>query len=148
LQPLPISALRNPEYEVLYNENFTQFNPIQTQVFNAVYNADDNVFIGAPTGSGKSTIAEFAVLRLLNNHPEGRTVYMVIKEAAADLIYQDWHSKFGQLLGLKLVKLTGETAMDLKLIAKGQIIITPLEAAQERAEYSPLHRRRPATDWR
>lgn len=124
LQPLPISALRNPEYEVLYNENFPQFNPIQTQVFNAVYNSDDNVFIGAPTASGKTTIAEFAILRLLNNNPEGRSVYMVSEEAAADLIYQEWHQKFGQLLGLKLVKLTGETAMDLKLIAKGQIIIT------------------------
>ena len=31
-------------------EKFPFFNPIQTQVFNAVYNSDDNVFVGAPTG--------------------------------------------------------------------------------------------------
>lgn len=57
LQPLPISALRNSKFETLYNNarmNFLQFNPIQTQVFNAVYNSDDNVFIGAPTASGKT----------------------------------------------------------------------------------------------
>ena len=54
LQPLPVSALRNKQYEDLYSETFTQFNPVQTQVFNALYNSDDNVFIGAPTGSGKS----------------------------------------------------------------------------------------------
>lgn len=36
----------------MYADKFPQFNPIQTQVFNAVYNTDDNVFIGAPTGSG------------------------------------------------------------------------------------------------
>jgi len=30
LQPLPVSALRNPTFEVLYNEKFP-FNPIQTQ---------------------------------------------------------------------------------------------------------------------
>lgn len=47
-------------FESLYtSEKFTQFkqfNPIQTQVFNAVYNTDDNVFVGAPTGSGKNNL--------------------------------------------------------------------------------------------
>lgn len=124
LQPLPITALRNPEFETLYNETFPQFNPIQTQVFNAVYNSDDNVFIGAPTGSGKTAIAEFAILRLLSQNPEGRSVYLVSKDSQADLIFQDWHLKFSQTMGLKIVKLTGETGTDLKLIAKGQIIVT------------------------
>ena len=41
-----------------------KFNPIQTQVFNALYNMNDNVFVGAPTGSGKTVCAEFALLRL------------------------------------------------------------------------------------
>ena len=31
LQPLPVSALRNPQFEALY-KNFKTFNPIQTQV--------------------------------------------------------------------------------------------------------------------
>ena len=54
LQPLPVSALRNKQYEDLYSETFTQFNPVQTQVFNALYNSDDNVFIGAPTAPGQA----------------------------------------------------------------------------------------------
>lgn len=127
LQPLPISALRNSKFETLYNNkrvNFPQFNPIQTQVFNAVYNSDDNVFIGAPTGSGKTTIAEFAVLRLFSQQSDGRCVYLVSKEPLADLVFADWHAKFSALLGIKVVKLTGETGTDLKLLAKGQIIIT------------------------
>lgn len=53
LQPLPVSALRNKAYESLYSK-FDYFNPIQTQVFNTMYNSEDNVFIGAPTGSGKT----------------------------------------------------------------------------------------------
>ena len=31
LQPLPVSALRNPTYEGLYSDKFPFFNPIQTQ---------------------------------------------------------------------------------------------------------------------
>ncbi|XP_065169439.1 U5 small nuclear ribonucleoprotein 200 kDa helicase [Atheta coriaria] len=127
LQPLPVTALRNPKYEAMYTEKFPQFNPIQTQVFNAVYNSDDNVYIGAPSGSGKTAIAEFAILRLFQNNPEGRCVYLVPEEALADLVFADWHNKFGQVLGKKVVLLTGETGTDLKLLAKGQVVITTAE---------------------
>ncbi|XP_058793100.1 U5 small nuclear ribonucleoprotein 200 kDa helicase [Phymastichus coffea] len=127
LQPLPITALRNDLFESLYIDKFPQFNPIQTQVFNAVYNSDDNVFVGAPSGSGKTTIAEFAVLRLMSHNPEGRCVYMVSKEALAEIVYTHWSQKFGKVLGKKVVQLTGETGTDLKLLAKGQIIVTTAE---------------------
>lgn len=129
LQPLPITALRHAEFETLYTGRFpqckfSQFNPIQTQVFNAVYNSDDNVFIGAPTGSGKTAIAEFAILRLFAQQSDGRCVYLVSKESVAELIFADWHQKFSAVLGVKVVKLTGETGTDLKLLAKGQVIVT------------------------
>ncbi|XKL59609.1 hypothetical protein PGB90_000625 [Kerria lacca] len=127
LQPLPITALRNSEFESMYSDRFPQFNPIQTQVFNAVYNTDDNVFVGAPTGSGKTTIAEFAIMRLLSQNIEGRCVYLVPKEDLAEIVFADWSNKFGLILGIKVVLLTGETGTDLKLLAKGQIIITTAE---------------------
>ena len=122
LQPLPITALRNPKFESIYK--FPQFNPIQTQIFNAVYNSDDNVFVGAPSASGKTTVAEFAILRLFQSNADGRCIYLVSNEALADLMFVEWHNKFGQSLGLRVVKLTGETGTDLKLLAKGQIIVT------------------------
>ncbi|XP_052757266.1 putative U5 small nuclear ribonucleoprotein 200 kDa helicase [Galleria mellonella] len=124
LQPLPISALRNPKYEELYNDTFPQFNPVQTQVFNAVYNSDDNVFVGAPSGSGKSVVAELALLRLLSTTNNPRAVYLLPKDALADIVFADWYHKFGTRFNLKVVQLTGETATDHKLLNKGQIIIT------------------------
>lgn len=126
LQPLPVSALRNSVFESLYSEKFPYFNPIQTQVFNTVYNSNDNVFIGAPTGSGKTICAEFAILRLFSQIPEGRCVYVTPKEALAEQIYNDWN-KFSLLLNKKVVLLTGETGIDLKLLAKGNIIISTPE---------------------
>merc|ERR1719509_350381 len=125
-EPLPLTALRNKQYEDLYSQTFTQFNPVQTQVFNAIYNSDDNVFVGAPTGSGKTVCAEMAIYRLFSNVADGRCVYVTPQEALADIIYADWHTKFSTL-GLKVVILTGETGTDLKLLAKGNIIISTPE---------------------
>uniref|UniRef100_A0A8B9LHH3 U5 small nuclear ribonucleoprotein 200 kDa helicase n=1 Tax=Astyanax mexicanus TaxID=7994 RepID=A0A8B9LHH3_ASTMX len=121
LQPLPVSALRNAAFESLYQNKFPFFNPIQTQVFNAVYNSDDNVFVGAPTGSGKTICAEFAILRMLLHNTEGRCVYITPMEA---LVFVDWHQKFQEALNKKVVILTGETSTDLKLLGKGDIIIS------------------------
>ena len=53
LDPLPLSALRNPQYKELYRGRFTHFNPIQTQAFHTLYHTDENVLLGAPTGSGE-----------------------------------------------------------------------------------------------
>uniref|UniRef100_A0A8C8K5Z9 U5 small nuclear ribonucleoprotein 200 kDa helicase n=1 Tax=Oncorhynchus tshawytscha TaxID=74940 RepID=A0A8C8K5Z9_ONCTS len=121
LQPLPVTALRNAAFETLYQNKFPFFNPIQTQVFNAVYNSDDNVFVGAPTGSGKTICAEFAILRMLLHNAEGRCVYITPMEA---LVFVDWHQTFQDALNKKVVLLTGETSTDLKLLGKGDIIVS------------------------
>ena len=42
-------------------------------------------------------------------------------------IYTDWLSKFSGHLGKKVVLLTGETATDLKLLAKGNIVVSTPE---------------------
>ncbi|KXN85510.1 hypothetical protein AN958_11235 [Leucoagaricus sp. SymC.cos] len=54
LQPLPASALYNKEFEQIYAESVPTFNKIQTQIFQAPYMSDENVFMGAPTWSGKT----------------------------------------------------------------------------------------------
>lgn len=41
------------------------------QVFTVLYNTDDNVLVAAPTGSGKTICAEFAILRMLQKAPNG-----------------------------------------------------------------------------
>lgn len=79
--------------------------------------------MGAPTGSGKTTIAEFALLRLFAHKPEARAVYLVAREALAEIVSRDWIERLGMHLNKKVVLLTGETGTDLKLLAKGQVIL-------------------------
>ncbi len=53
-------------------------------MFNSLYNTDDDVFVGAPTGSGKTICAEFAILRMFSAMPNGRCVYVTPSAALAD----------------------------------------------------------------
>jgi pre-mRNA-splicing helicase BRR2 len=77
LQPLPVAALKNSAFESIYKDlGWTYFNPIQTQVFNTLYNTDLNSLICAPTGSGKTVCAEFAILREFAKEKPGKIVYV------------------------------------------------------------------------
>ncbi|TFK59708.1 P-loop containing nucleoside triphosphate hydrolase protein [Pluteus cervinus] len=108
LQALPLSVLHNPEFKAIYSSTIKTFNKIQTQVFQALYTTDENVFICAPTGSGKTICAEFALLRLW------KMVELRVKE---------WEAMFKNLQGGKeIVSLTGETSADLRLLEKGDLL--------------------------
>ena len=61
LRPLSISALHNDVLEAVYESKFSYFNPLQTQVFHVMYHTNQNVLLGAPTGSGKTVAAELAM---------------------------------------------------------------------------------------
>ncbi|KAH6604717.1 hypothetical protein Trco_006424 [Trichoderma cornu-damae] len=128
LQPLLVSALKVQDYVDLYPD-WKQFNKIQTQTFNSLYKTDQNVFIGAPTGSGKTVCAEFALLRHWAQGDAGRAVYIAPFQELVDARLQDWQKRLGHLGGGKeIVKLTGETAADLKLLEAGDLILaTPAQ---------------------
>ncbi len=131
LQPLPVSELKNPSFEKLYNTQLKYFNPIQTQTFNVLYNTDNNCLLAAPTGSGKTICAEFAILRAISkaesSKQQPRIVYIGPLPGIVQERYRDWSNKFGKVLGKNVVELTGDTAIDLKLLEKGEIICSSPE---------------------
>ncbi|UYV68025.1 ASCC3 [Cordylochernes scorpioides] len=79
LDPLPVQVLQNQEWESLYR--FSHFNPIQTQVFHTFFHTDNNVLVGAPTGSGKTVMAELAFFRVFKHSPSTKVMvlcYLVV----------------------------------------------------------------------
>ncbi|CCC04975.1 hypothetical protein SMACR_04342 [Sordaria macrospora] len=128
LQPLLVNALKAKDYAALYPD-WQQFNKVQTQTFKSLYETDNNVLICSPTGSGKTVCAEFALLRHWAKKEQGRAVYIAPFQELVDLRFADWQKRFGNLRGGKdIVKLTGETTTDLRLLEQGDLIMaTPLQ---------------------
>jgi pre-mRNA-splicing helicase BRR2 len=120
LQPLPVTALHNSRFEGLYS--FEHFNKIQTQVFQALFTTDDNVFIGAPTGSGKTICAEFALLRLWSKDNAPRAVCIQPYQEMVDMRVAEWSRKFDPL-NKEVLALTGESANDLAILRKADLVV-------------------------
>merc|ERR1719402_446026 len=125
LQPLPITALNNHEFQKIYS--FTHFNPIQTQIFHTLYHTDRNMLLGAPTGSGKTIAAELAMLGVFRCQPEAKVVYIAPLKALVRERMKDWAERLEVRLGLKVVELTGDVTPDARAIAAARVIVTTPE---------------------
>ncbi|VDL83323.1 unnamed protein product, partial [Nippostrongylus brasiliensis] len=83
LQPLPISALNNKNFEAL----FDLLKRSVVLVFRTVYENNDNVLIAAPNGSGKTACAELAILRHFENNADAKCVYVTPMEDMAVKVF-------------------------------------------------------------
>ncbi|KAH7328127.1 Sec63 Brl domain-containing protein [Stachybotrys elegans] len=127
LQPLPITALKNPLLEEIYRQRFEFFNPMQTQLFHTLYHTSTNVLLGSPTGSGKTVAAELAMWWAFRDRPKSKVVYIAPMKALVRERVKDWGRRLAQPLGLKLVELTGDNTPDTRTIKDADIIITTPE---------------------
>ncbi|KAF6009316.1 hypothetical protein HII13_003392 [Brettanomyces bruxellensis] len=127
LQPLPISALHDDEVERIYKEKFTYFNPMQTMVFHTLYYSDSNVFVGSPTGSGKTVVAELAMWHAFREYPHSKVVYIAPMKALVRERVDDWNRRICKHTLHKIVELTGDSLPDAKDIHEADIIVTTPE---------------------
>lgn len=139
LQPLPISALRAPEFlePVLVRRGLTHFNALQTQAFTELYDTENNVLMCAPPGSGKTLCAEVAMFRLFKQQAagegeggmEGKVVYVHSKKEVVKQKYEEWKESFGEGgLRKSVVMLTGDATLDNSLLEGADIAVSTVEA--------------------
>ncbi|KAK9455830.1 Sec63 Brl domain-containing protein [Dipodascopsis uninucleata] len=128
MQAMPVKALKDPEFIDLY-PGFKHFNKIQTQVFHSLFNSDDNVFVGAPSGCGKTVCAEFAIMNhWRESQNPGRAVYIAPFQELVDERYYDWTRRLDGICGGKIVKkLTGELTADLRILEQSSLVLATPE---------------------
>jgi activating signal cointegrator complex subunit 3 len=128
LRPMGITALNDPKFQQLYEPKFSFFNPIQTQVFFSLFHTDSNVLIGAPTGSGKTIMAELAILRVFKNNPGKKVIYIAPLKALAKERIIDWKVRLGgEPLRKSVLELTGDYTPDLAALKDADLLITTPE---------------------
>ncbi|GAV48901.1 hypothetical protein ZYGR_0N03060 [Zygosaccharomyces rouxii] len=125
LRPLPTSALNNPLVESIYP--FKYFNPMQTMLFYTLYNTNENVFVGSPTGSGKTVIAELAMWHAFRDFPGKKIVYIAPMKALVRERVDDWRKKITPVTGDRVVELTGDSLPDPRDVRDSTIVITTPE---------------------
>ena len=128
LQPLPITALPNKGIQSLYSPLFRFFNPIQTQTFHALFETDASALVCAPTGSGKTVCAEFAILRALSANAKAKIIYVVAKDEVVNLTAKAWKVRFGDI-GISTAVLGGDPAEDKKVLKSSvNVVLSSVES--------------------
>lgn len=128
---LPLAPLRREVIPAVYHaiyEKFSQFNAVQTQVFHAMFHTDSSIFLGAPTGSGKTVAAEMAMLRVFETCPAGsKIVYIAPLKALVKERVKDWTARFDRRLGRRVLELSGDVTPDITALVQADILCTTPE---------------------
>lgn len=128
LRPLSVRKVLKSEYSALFTSSFSHFNPIQTQVFHSAFHSDVNMLVGAPTGSGKTAIADLAILRSFESNPGKCIVYIAPLKALVRERVEDWKRRFTGGLGKAVVELTGDVGrIDNRILEAADLIVATPE---------------------
>lgn len=123
---IPVCVLPDQMQKVFAFENF---NAVQSQCFQDAIQTDLNMVVAAPTASGKTTIFELAICRLLSvtSSLSYKVVYMAPTKALCSERRKDWENRFAALK-VTCGALTGDTDQaQLASVKESDIIITTPE---------------------
>lgn len=117
-------------YKAAFAQRFKTFNSVQTHAFSSITQDDQGVLVAAPAGSGKTALAEMAIIRAFATAKDRHSVtcvYVAPLQAVCDRRHAEWQTLFGRKLGLVVARLTGDTTADLRALASAQLIIATSE---------------------
>lgn len=130
-QKIPISNF--PNWAQLGFKGFTHLNRVQSIVYNAAFNTDENILVCAPTGCGKTNIAMMTILREVGKRFENgilrkdfKIVYVAPMKALAAEMTSGFRKRLAPL-GLIVKEYTGDMQLTKKEVEQTQVIVTTPE---------------------
>jgi helicase len=112
-------------YEVLYREGISELRPAQRKSIGAGLLEGKNLLVCTPTASGKTLVAELAMLNNLLNHPGKKAVYIVPLKALASEKFRQFKKKYAHLI--KIALSIGDLDSDDPYLAAYDMIICTSE---------------------
>ena len=136
MKRVPVAYVLEPKFASVFP--FREFNEMQSQCIRSALQSPDNLVIGAPTGSGKTTVFELALIRQLilaskdakqgaaSAKLQGKVFYVAPLKAIAAERCRDWKRRFPRL---NFLEVTGDTVFlhpsnFTRSIAKANVILT------------------------
>lgn len=127
VQCVPVLAVKDENLSDTFE--FAYFNSLQSQCFHTLWNTNQSVFVGAPKGSGKTALAELAILNSWRQNKQ-RVLCLQPSQELVDQRSKIWNRKFSGLTDppKKISKLTGDSVADAKIMAQSHLVLaTPAQ---------------------
>lgn len=123
LRPLRVRRVLPFHFAKSYFNQFTHFNPMQTQLFHALYNSSVNLFASLPLGSGKTVLAELAMFQAVRDSPTKSVIYIAPCESLARKRGLDWKRRFSTDVFSRIVGVFGDNSQ-VDHAQKGTLFVT------------------------
>jgi activating signal cointegrator complex subunit 3 len=112
-----------------------KLNRLQSELFDAAYNSNENLLVCAPTGAGKTNVAMLTICHQVLQHLTSdmrihTDDFKVIYVAPMKALAQEIVAKFSQRLepiGLRVREFTGDMQLTKREISETQVIVTTPE---------------------
>ena len=122
-------------------EGYKCLNRIQSRIFHAGFNTNENLLVCAPTGAGKTNIAMIAVLRELRQHVvdpnssrhvrlDNDSSFKIVYVAPMKALAAEMTAAFGarlKSLGVAVRELTGDMQLTKRELEQTHMIVTTPE---------------------
>ena len=118
-------------------KNMTTLNQVQSKMFPAAFQSDENLLLCAPTGAGKTNVAVLTILHEIQKarHEDGGTldldafkiVYIAPMKALVQEVVINFTQRFTEAYGIQVKELSGDQSLTREQIFSTQIIVTTPE---------------------
>ncbi|KAJ0959167.1 putative RNA helicase [Helianthus annuus] len=149
LKPDPLSADEKlvkisamPHWTRMAFDGLTELNRVQSKVYETALFKSDNIFVCAPTASGKTNVAMLTILQQMGlhrneddsfNHSGYKIVYVAPMKALAAEVVRNLSNRLTQY-GVTVMELSGDKDLNTQQIKETQIIVATPEKWEEKLD--------------